>query len=213
MPWALCPVWCATTPPPFVGKFAHKGLCHERYAPCDSQLPLPHSWAISPTKAFALVPPPLKKLIANLPTKALALSVGIIQNARLILTLFMALPVPRPKSGIQLLFRGGTWLSDLLTSHFPWHINKIKILLIAIFLLLLFTFITCTSENKFLQKMTERFSNVAGKFLSGKCLYQPISGLKEKMIFRFHIKVHKIEIFVVFDFEICIISLLVMSKY
>jgi hypothetical protein len=29
----------------------------------------------------------------------------------------------------------------------------------------------------------------------------------------FPLKVHKIEIFVGFDFEICIISLLVMSKY
>ncbi len=28
-----------------------------------------------------------------------------------------------------------------------------------------------------------------------------------------HLKVHKIEIFFGFDFEICIISLLVMSKY
>jgi hypothetical protein len=86
-------------------------------------------------------------------------------------------------------FLRGTWLKWSVNKTFSVTYKQNQNLTDRkFFLLLLITFITCTSENKFLQKMTECFSNVAGKFLSCKCLYQPISGLKQKVIFRFHIK-------------------------
>ncbi len=49
----------------FVGGSAHKGLCRERYAPCDAILPLPHpppfvgEFGDSPTKAYAVSVTPL----------------------------------------------------------------------------------------------------------------------------------------------------------
>ncbi len=65
-----------------MGNFAHKGICSERYDLCDAILPLPHLWANSATKAYAVsVMPrvmryyPFPHLWANSPTKAYAVRV------------------------------------------------------------------------------------------------------------------------------------------